>query len=301
MAGFVGHHQFEHNGFPRIALQSWPFHPLVCLTLLARAQSAGKDATACLDQPPLSPSVPAVSADKERLFFSCLNKCLIDPLKLSLKIPLAFLIALVLMFSGALYGIFALNRSIDIYRVAVAANVANERMVSETLVTFKLQVQEWKDTLLRGKDPVKLDKYWTSFQTGESTVDQLAGQLAQKLPAGESRDLIARFASAHHAMGGGYRRGFEAFKAAGFEASAGDNAVAGVDREPAALLEQAAKKIAFDSAEVSALADRAAHRASVVSIALMLIVLALASCAATYRSRKACRSAGDGRVPHWLV
>ena len=63
-------------------------------------------------------------------------------MKLSLKIPLAFAAALVLMFAGALYGIFALNGSIDAYRTEVAANVASERMVSEMLVTFKLQVQE---------------------------------------------------------------------------------------------------------------------------------------------------------------
>jgi methyl-accepting chemotaxis protein len=198
-------------------------------------------------------------------------------MKLSIKIPLAFITALVLMFAGALYGIFALNRSVDLYRVSVADNVANERMVSETLVTFKLQVQEWKDTLLRGKDPARLDKYWTNFQTRERKVGELAEQLQQKLPAGESRALIERFATAHRAMGDGYRRGLDAFKAAGFEPSAGDNAVAGVDREPATLLEKAAATIAADSARMSALADRDARRASMVSIALMSIVLALAS------------------------
>ncbi|MDR5770909.1 MULTISPECIES: methyl-accepting chemotaxis protein [unclassified Caballeronia] len=196
-------------------------------------------------------------------------------MKLSLKIPLAFAAALFFMFAGALYGIFALNQSIDTYRTVVADNVASERMVSATLVAFKLQVQEWKDTLLRGKDPEKLQKYWSAFQTREATVHKLADELKRTLPAGESRDLIDRFASAHAAMGDGYRRGFDAFKAAGFESSAGDNAVAGVDREPAALLEQAAQKIAADSAEVSAHADSAARQASFISVTLMLFVLAL--------------------------
>ncbi|SPB18031.1 methyl-accepting chemotaxis sensory transducer [Caballeronia novacaledonica] len=197
-------------------------------------------------------------------------------MKLSLKIPLAFAAALVLMLAGALYGIFALNGSIDAYRTEVAANVANERMVSEMLVTFKLQVQEWKDTLLRGKDPAKLEKYWSAFETRERAVSKLADELKRTLPAGESRDLVERFASAHVAMGAGYRRGLEAFKAADFEPSAGDNAVAGVDREPAALLAEAAKKIAADSARVSARADRDARQASFASIALMLVVLMLA-------------------------
>ncbi|RZF23824.1 HAMP domain-containing protein [Paraburkholderia sp. UYCP14C] len=197
-------------------------------------------------------------------------------MKLSLKIPLAFAAALVLMFAGALYGIFALNGSIDVYRTEVAANVANERMVSEMLVTFKLQVQEWKDTLLRGKDPTKLQKYWSAFETRERVVDKLAAELKRTLPEGESRNLIERFASAHVAMGAGYRRGFEAFKAADFAPSAGDGAVAGVDREPTALLEEAVKKIAADSGRVAAQADHDAQRASFASIALMLLVLTLA-------------------------
>ena len=98
------------------------------------------------------------------------------PMKLGLKIPLAFAAALLLMIAGALYGIFKLNESIDTYRTVVANNVAAERMVSQTLITFKLQVQEWKDTLLRGKDPAKLDKYWTAFQTREQSVRKLANE-----------------------------------------------------------------------------------------------------------------------------
>jgi methyl-accepting chemotaxis protein len=213
-------------------------------------------------------------------------------MKLSLKIPLAFTVALLLMFAGALYGIFALNQSINAYGATVQDNVANERMVSATLVAFKLQVQEWKDTLLRGKDPADLDKYWTAFQTREKTVSTLAAELKTKLPEGESRTLIERFAIAHTSMGEGYRKGFEAFKSAGFEPSAGDKAVAGVDREPSALLEQATQKIAADSAQVSAQAAIDAHHATEISIALMLAVLALAMIGGVMFSRTVSRPLG---------
>jgi methyl-accepting chemotaxis protein len=213
-------------------------------------------------------------------------------MKLSLKIPLAFTVALLLMFAGALYGIFALNQSINAYGTTVQDNVANERMVSATLVAFKLQVQEWKDTLLRGKDPADLDKYWTAFQTREKTVSTLAAELKTKLPEGESRTLIERFAIAHTSMGEGYRKGFEAFKSAGFEPSAGDKAVAGVDREPSALLEQATQKIAADSAQVSAQAAIDAHHATEISIALMLAVLALAMIGGVMFSRTVWRPLG---------
>ncbi|EGC99294.1 methyl-accepting chemotaxis sensory transducer, partial [Burkholderia sp. TJI49] len=129
-------------------------------------------------------------------------------MKLSYKIPLAFAVALLLMFGGALYGIHILNRSIDAFSNDVQTNVANERLVSATLVQFKLQVQEWKDTLLRGKQPDKLDKYWHAFETRERAVDTLAARLVSQLPPGESRTLVEQFMRAHTAMGEGARRGF---------------------------------------------------------------------------------------------
>jgi len=213
-------------------------------------------------------------------------------MKLSLKIPLAFAAALLLMFAGALYGIFALNQSINAYSATVQDNVANERMVSATLVAFKLQVQEWKDTLLRGKDPAQLDKYWSAFQRREKTVDKLTAELKTTLPEGESRTLIERFAAAHVSMGEGYRKGFEAFKSTDFDPTVGDKAVAGVDREPSVLLEQAARKIAADSAQVAAKAAIDARHASEISVALMLGVLALAMIGGFLFSRTVSRPLG---------
>ncbi len=136
-------------------------------------------------------------------------------------------------------------------------------------------MQEWKDTLLRGKDPAKLDKYWGAFQKREQTVDALTADLKAKLPEGESRALIEQFASAHSAMGEGYPAWVRRVEGERLRTVGGDNAVAGVDRQPAALLEQAAQKIAAESAQVSAQAALEAHRANLASISLMLVVLAL--------------------------
>ena len=117
-------------------------------------------------------------------------------MKLSYKIPLAFAVALLLMFCGALHGIRILNRSIDTFAEGVQTNVGDERLVSATLVQFKLQVQQWWDTLLRGKQPDKLDQYWQAFQTREPTVDTLAAQLVHQLPPGESRSLVEQASAA---------------------------------------------------------------------------------------------------------
>jgi len=192
-------------------------------------------------------------------------------MNLKLKLPLTFTGVLGALLGAAMIGIYSLNQAVGVYETQVSAAHAQERAVAEMLVTFKTQVQEWKDTLLRGKDAAKLDKHWGAFAKREAAVDDQAKALLAVLPAGESRTLVEQFAAAHVKMGVDYRKGFEAFKGAGFEAAAGDAAVAGMDREPARLLAESGKKIAADSAAVSDLAATQAHRASVVSIVLMLV------------------------------
>ena len=192
-------------------------------------------------------------------------------MNLKLKLPLTFSGVLAALMGAALIGIHSLSQSVAVYEVDVAGQHAHERDVADLLVNFKTQVQEWKDTLLRGKDPAKLEKHWGAFAKREAAVDDKAKALLATLPPGESRTLVEQFAAAHVKMGVDYRKGFDAFKDAGFEAAAGDSAVAGMDREPARLLGEAGKKIAADSAAASADAAVQAHRASLVSIVLMLV------------------------------
>lgn len=193
-------------------------------------------------------------------------------MKLSLKVPLAFAGALLLVAAGGLFGIHQLNLSLGVYSGAVQTDTANERAVNDMLVAFKVQVQEWKDTLLRGKDAGKLEKHWGAFQKQETKVDELAQKLLATLPDGESKDLVRKFADAHKLMGVGYRTGFETFKTAGFDSTAGDAAVAGVDREPAKLLGLAGDKIEADAVSASANAAASASRATAVSLFAILAV-----------------------------
>ena len=90
-------------------------------------------------------------------------------------------------------------------------------------------------------------------------------------------------------MGVDYRKGFDAFKAAQFDPTAGDAAVAGMDREPARLLAEAGSKIAAESASVSAKAAAQAHRASLVSIVLMLVAGAAGIAIGVWFSRRITR------------
>ena len=103
-------------------------------------------------------------------------------MKLSLKLPLAFLAALLLLMGAALFGIQQLNQALAVYETSVAQSYAQERKAATMLQDFKVQVQEWKNVLLRGKDSAQRERYWAAFQKQERIVVQDASQLLAELP-----------------------------------------------------------------------------------------------------------------------
>ena len=135
---------------------------------------------------------------------------------------------------------------------------------------FKKQVQEWKDTLLRGKQPDALARYWGQLREAQDEADvrERAEQLSGTLKDAEDTQLVARFLTAHRAMGEAYRRGLAQFKEHGFDSTVGDAAVAGIDREPSELLTKAKDRMVALAAQRAAEVTRSATRAMWGSIAL---------------------------------
>ena len=206
-------------------------------------------------------------------------------MKLRTKLPLAFVAALLMVMLAGLWGIYQLNRSVTTYARVIAEDHGRERVAADMLIDFKTQVQEWKNTLLRGKDPQQLDKYWSAFQKHEAKVVAAAATLQRGLPEGEARTLVGQFIQAHAAMGAGYRRGYEAFKAASFESAAGDAAVKGMDRVPAETLDAVREKILAQSAAQLALAEVTAERATFYSLLVMVLVSLAGGIGAIWLSR----------------
>ena len=196
-------------------------------------------------------------------------------MKLGLKLPLAFAAVLGLVLAGAGYGLENLRRSVDHYETVVQASNDRQHAAGDLTVAFKVQVQEWKDTLLRGQDSALLDKHWGAFAKKEAEVADKARQLRAALPTGEARTLVDRFVQAHAQMGENYRAGFEKFKTAGFDSSVGDAAVRGMDREPTRLLGEAAGKIAASREQAAAEVSAESHRAIGISAAAMLAACAI--------------------------
>ena len=194
-------------------------------------------------------------------------------MNLSQKLPLAFASALILTLSAGSGGLWMAGQTLDTFQTDVQGRMADERTTATLESHFKTQVQEWKNTLLRGMDSALLEKHWKAFEKEEKAVAEGAKQLAERLALTEPalKAEVDKFIAAHQKMAVAYRSGLEKFKAAGLEPSVGDVAVRGVDREPAKLIAALNIQIAKRGAEVAAEADARGRQAMAWSVGLMLL------------------------------
>jgi len=129
------------------------------------------------------------------------------------------------------------------YDHLVSAQMVQAIQAQDILSDFKTQVQEWKNVLLRGTDPAQREKYWNRFQSTEANIQHQLDQLIPTLTDAKAKALMQRFQASHETMGRAYREGFMRFEAANFDHTAGDQAVAGIDREPSRMIEGAVTQI----------------------------------------------------------
>ena len=194
-------------------------------------------------------------------------------MNLSRKLPLSFALALVLAVGAGCGGLFFLGHSLDTFKSVVLARVDDERAAAAVTTHFKTQVQEWKDLLLRGSDAKLLEKHWTAFQNEEKAVSDGATALLARQSDPAAAQLLTQFVAAHRLMAKGYREGYEKFQNAGLDASVGDMAVRGIDREPAKLLVEAGRQIAESSTAIAAKAYADGQRAEAWGMGLMGVAL----------------------------
>ncbi len=128
-------------------------------------------------------------------------------------------------------------------------------------VTFKKQVQEWKDILLRGQDPNDLEKYRKAFFTQEGNVQSDARTLLDQISQTGTKARIATFLEMHQVLGQHYRAALDVFVADGkFDYRRADRSVRGEDRPLTDSIDEMVKAIGVDFD-----AYQTAHAAAVVA------------------------------------
>ena len=124
------------------------------------------------------------------------SKKTILALRTSVQRKQFWLLVLIVFFSLAiLLGMFNIIRGVS--QLGLAEQDYNSQLLwhreqSDDLaaiqIEFKNQVQEWKDVLLRGRDPVLYQQYWGQFEQSEQKVRKQLEELRDELLALENAD-----------------------------------------------------------------------------------------------------------------
>ena len=111
-------------------------------------------------------------------------------LKVRGQILSLFVISALSLIAAAWFGYSQFSNSLRVYDEDVMSAQKNAVDIEAVEISFKKQVQEWKDTLLRGKKPEALEKYWEAFQQREADVANLADQVSHNLVDPEAAQLV---------------------------------------------------------------------------------------------------------------
>jgi methyl-accepting chemotaxis protein-1 (serine sensor receptor) len=152
----------------------------------------------------------------------------------------------------------------------------SQQAILHASISFRKQVQEWKDALLRGADRAQLDKHWKQFERDEQ--ETLGAVREARAGIRQPRVLakLEEFMGAHHAAGERYRKGLDVYKESKFDAQAADDFVAGVDIAPATILADAEKMAEDHGAKATLAAVKAAESGYFFSIAGTVLAMVVA-------------------------
>lgn len=218
-------------------------------------------------------------------------------MKLTVQVQAAFFVGLLLMFTASIYGMWGLNRAF-IEVADIGDNVyQQEHQIQAARNAFRIQVQEWKNVLLRGFDQKDFDQYWLQFEQQEQAVKTHIQALLKSQSDPQISAELNAFAKAHLKLSAGYRQAVEAFMVNNTIPSVGDRTVRGMDREPGELIGVIADRIAASGAAQIAGARAYVERLFIMSCGLLSVFLLSGFLISTLLIRNILRNlGGDPRV-----
>ncbi|SEN38390.1 methyl-accepting chemotaxis protein [Pseudomonas sp. ok272] len=165
-----------------------------------------------------------------------------------------------------------LSNGVQNYRNLIEGPLHTSQLIDEANLQLKAQVQEWKNVLLRGKQPAQLNQYWQQFEARQGDVQTILGELT-RAPGLEAslKARIERLRDEHRALGEAYRKGRDAYLAAGFDPVAGDSALKGVDRAASEQMSELVNDLRQQGRQQSNQISANTDRTVLLGIAVMLV------------------------------
>jgi methyl-accepting chemotaxis protein len=165
--------------------------------------------------------------------------------------------------------------------------VKQQKLVRQLQVSFKKQVQEWKDILLRGYDPADLERYSAQFEAEQRNVAATAVQLREAVEGPGLPGLLGEFILAHQTLNAQYSSALTEFRrAAGNNPRDADHMLRGKDRAITDLVDRIAEQIADQMGRQ--ISDQAKAEAGLITTVVLILipVFLLLCCLAAFTVRR---------------
>lgn len=145
-------------------------------------------------------------------------------------------------------GLFGVEFTHDEGHAALQQAVASSALLDQARlaqVTFKIQVQDWKNLLLRGQNPADYDKYVTQFAGTEKAVDgSLSTLMSSPLLPASLHDEVAAIRAEHARLGIVYREAMQKYdRTQAASAFSVDASVRGIDQKLTQRIDAVAQQI----------------------------------------------------------
>ncbi len=155
--------------------------------------------------------------------------------------------------------------------------IEEERTMVDMEIHLGKQVQEWKNTLLRGgQDPAALDKHWNASLKNAAEVDRLAESLSGMAKNPDVARMAADFSKYHKEMNAKYVDAYQTFVNTHFDIASADRVATGVDKQTVKTLETMSALVADLAKKGSHESSQAALQSIRVTLGMMAAAIALA-------------------------
>jgi methyl-accepting chemotaxis protein len=130
----------------------------------------------------------------------------------------------------------------DSYTAIIRGEIAQAQKVRVLQVTFKKQVQAWKDILLRGKSDTDLATYSTEFRSLGAQVATIGSELAGQIQDEQARTALDGFQKQYRILLSQYEQALQGYTATR-DFAATDTALRGKDRAPTDALDHVVDRL----------------------------------------------------------
>lgn len=155
-----------------------------------------------------------------------------------LKLIVGGSIAYAVLIFAVIFGGHQLWSSVQAYRTDALSAQREATLVLDTSVELKLQVQEWKNLLLRASDAESFALLSNRFQAQQIVVRQRISNLRATINDPQEISLLTEFETTYHKLNEDYQVALDLFRQTQFDYKKTDDFVRGKDRKATELLDE---------------------------------------------------------------